>query len=141
MKQTRAFAAEPASVTAARRFVVAVLAPTSDDVRQTAELLVSELTTNAVRHVHTGFDLSVEHSRARVRVEVTDHGGGTPTMRCPGPTEPSGRGLRIVDMFAERWGVEHHPAGGKTVWFTLALAQSAAGDQLLGRVGQRHPAR
>lgn len=141
MRKTRAFAAEPVSVTAARRFVVGVLAPTSEEVRQAAELMVSELATNAVRHVHSDFDVSVECGRAGVRVEVTDHGGGTPAMRCPAPTEPSGRGLRIVDMFAERWGVEHHSAGGKTVWFTLAVARSAADDQLLGRIGERHPAR
>jgi hypothetical protein len=50
-------------------------------------------------------------------------------MRCPGPTEPSGRGLRIVDMFAEKWGVEQHAAGGKTVWFTLDHGGRSSGSR------------
>ena len=40
-------------------------------------------------------------------------------MRSPGPEEPTGRGLQIVNMLSERWGVEHASAHGKTVWFTV----------------------
>ena len=119
MKTVRAFPADPVSVSAARRFVLGVLPAGTEEFRQAAELMVSELATNAVRHVRSDFAVSVEARGRTIRVEVTDHGGGTPTMRCPGPTEPSGRGLRIVDMFAADWGVEQLPAGGKTVWFTL----------------------
>ena len=141
MSERRSFSAEPISVTAARRFVVGALRSGSAEVRQAAELLVSELTTNVVRHVRSDFAVSIQAAGGRIRIEVSDHGGGTPVMRSPGPDEPTGRGLRIVDMFAEEWGVEHHRTGGKTVWFTLAgSVPVAAGDQLLRRVGERHAA-
>ena len=134
MRTERAFAAESRSVPAARKFATAALGTSSDAVRQAVELMVSELATNAIRHVRSPFEVVVEVGAARIRVEVTDHGGGVPTMRCPGPEEPTGRGLRIVDMFSDAWGID--PQGsGKTVWFELSPA-SAAGDQLLGRVAQ-----
>ncbi len=41
-------------------------------------------------------------------------------MRSPEPTDPSGRGLKIIDMLSARWGVEPEPAEGKTVWFTIS---------------------
>jgi anti-sigma regulatory factor (Ser/Thr protein kinase) len=122
MKRMREFSAEVSSVPAARRFVVAVLSPSPEEVRHAAELLVSELATNAIRHVRTEFVVSIQASGGAIRVEVTDYGGGTPEMRYPGATEPTGRGLRIVDMFAVDWGVDHHRGGGKTVWFTLPPA-------------------
>ena len=49
-------------------------------------------------------------------------------MRSPGPDEPSGRGLQIVDMLSDSWGVEPEDPSGKTVWFTMpAAAADAAG--------------
>jgi anti-sigma regulatory factor (Ser/Thr protein kinase) len=121
VRQARAFGADPESVTAARKFVVGALARVDEQVRQAAELLVSELATNAVLHVRTDFAVAIDAGfGGTIRIEVTDHGGGTPAMRCPAPDEPTGRGLRIVDMFAETWGVVPHCGGGKTVWFTLA---------------------
>jgi anti-sigma regulatory factor (Ser/Thr protein kinase) len=139
LREIRNFSADPISVTAARRFVVSTLRSGSGELRQAAELLVSELATNAVRHVRSEFVVSIDAASGRIRIEVSDHGGGTPVMRSPGPDEPTGRGLRMVDMFADEWGVEHHRTGGKTVWFTLA--GSAADDQLLRRVGEGHAAR
>lgn len=141
MKEARAFPADAISVTAARRFVVGALARIPEEVRQAAELMVSELATNAVLHVHTEFAVAIDTCGATIRIEVSDHGGGTPAMRCPGPDEPTGRGLRIVDMFADAWGVEPHGPDGKTVWFTLASVRSAADDQLLRGVGEGHAAR
>jgi hypothetical protein len=93
--------------------------------------MVSELATNCIRHVKTGFQLTIRRTRREIRVEVTDHGGGTPAMRSPGPDDPTGRGLRIVDMLSERWGVDHERRGGKTVWFTLgpSTTQEATGGQ------------
>lgn len=121
MTTTRAFPAVPASVAAARRFTTDALAGIAPEALETAELLVSELATNCIRHVGTGFELTIRSSAREVRVEVTDHGGGEPQMRHPKPTDVSGRGLRIVDMLSERWGFEHASGAGKTVWFTLAL--------------------
>ncbi len=121
MRQMRTFPADPLSVAAARKFVVSVLPPASEEARQAAQLLVSELATNVVRHVHTDFTVTVQDRDGCVLVEVADHGAGTPVMRSPGTDEPSGRGLRIVDTFSEAWGIENRRPVGKTVWFTLAV--------------------
>ncbi len=40
-------------------------------------------------------------------------------MRSPRPTDPSGRGLKIIDMLSAEWGVDHRAATGKTVWFVV----------------------
>jgi anti-sigma regulatory factor (Ser/Thr protein kinase) len=132
------FAAEPHSVRAARRFATEALAGSAADVRESVELMVSELATNGIRHGQTSFRLVIETTPREIRVEVTDGGAGTPQMRFPGPDEPTGRGLRIVDMLSERWGVERDSQKGKTVWFTLSVAaeQSAIGDAASGGAGQ-----
>jgi anti-sigma regulatory factor (Ser/Thr protein kinase) len=123
VRQTQTFPAEAQSVPAARRFATRLLAGSGPDVLQAAELMVSELATNSVRHGNTRFDLTIERTSNEIRVEVTDQGGGTPALRSPGPDEPTGRGLRIVDMLSDQWGVERR-VGGKTVWFMLAVGPS-----------------
>jgi len=87
-----------------------------------AALMVSELATNCVRYAHSDFTVSIEQTAREVRVDVTDAAGGDVAMRDPGPTEPTGRGLRIVDQLADAWGVQElvDPTG-KRVWFTLRL--------------------
>jgi signal transduction histidine kinase len=119
MRRTRVFPADPRSVSAARRFVTEALIDRTPEVQEAAELMVSELATNCVRHVKASFDLTIRKCRSEIRVEVADRGGGNPQMRSPGPDEPTGRGLRIVDMLSTRWGVELDKPTGKTVWFTL----------------------
>jgi anti-sigma regulatory factor (Ser/Thr protein kinase) len=118
MNRTRTFSCVPESVGAARRFATAGLSDTSPEVRDSVELMVSELATNCIRHTNAAFELSVVRNRAEIRVEVTDRGGGTPAMRSPGPDEPTGRGLRIVNTLSDSWGLEHR-TGGNTVWFTI----------------------
>jgi hypothetical protein len=56
-----------------------------------------------------------------LRVEVTDaRGDRLPRVPDPGGEDAeSGRGLRIVQAYATRWGVEEAPANGKTVWAEL----------------------
>ena len=130
MKQTRSFPERPESVTAARRFATDVLADVSPDIAATVELLVSELATNCIRHTDSAFDLTIIHSGREIRVEATDHDAGKPTMRSPKPTDPSGRGLRIVDALAVAWGVEHRSAQGKTVWFTVLVPARDRAPQL-----------
>lgn len=135
MRAERAFPADPRSVPAARSFALDALADATLDVRQSVELMVSELATNCVRHGQTSFDLVIERTGDEIRVEVADHGEGTPRMRFPGPDEPTGRGLQIVDMLSERWGVEQESDRGKTVWFTLS--SRAVESQREGMAGRR----
>lgn len=132
----RTFPAIPQSVHAARRFAVDALAGSSADAVEAVELMVSELATNCIRHERASFHVAVIRNGGEVRVEVTDSGSGTPTMRAPRPDEPSGRGLRIVDMLSERWGVEPERPSGKTVWFAMQV--SPAGQANVGRAGSQH---
>jgi anti-sigma regulatory factor (Ser/Thr protein kinase) len=88
--------------------------------------MVSELATNAVLHAKSQFDVVLEKvDRKTVRVEVRDFGHGVPTV-IPSETESvGGRGLRIVEMLAQTWGVENRPAGqGKSTWFVVAMGAS-----------------
>ena len=119
MRRMRTFRADPRSVHAARRFAVDALDGTPAPALEAVELMVSELATNCIRHEQASFDVTVVRSGREIRVEVTDSGNGSPIMRSPGPEEPSGRGLQIVDMLSERWGVQPKTPSGKTVWFTL----------------------
>lgn len=117
MTAARSFECRPEAVTAARRFVRETLHGEHTELVDAAELMASELTSNCVRHAGTAFDVSVQ-VREEIRVEVCDGGGGEPRPLSPGPEEPSGRGLMIVQAMSRSWGVE--PAGeGKKVWFTL----------------------
>ncbi|HUA47215.1 MAG TPA: ATP-binding protein [Solirubrobacteraceae bacterium] len=120
MTDTRSFPHETQSVPEARRFATSVLRGTSADTLEAVELMVSELATNCIRHTNSGFDLTITRTGDDIRVEASDHAGGTPTMRSPKPTDASGRGLKIIDMLSSEWGVRPHGSAGKTVWFTIA---------------------
>jgi len=124
VRSSRSFECRPEAVTAARRFVRSMLSGEDVELIDAAELMASELTSNCVRHARTAFDVSVQ-VREEVRIEVCDTGGGRPRPLSPGPEEPSGRGLMIVQAMSRDWGVE--PAGGgKKVWFTLARSPDPA---------------
>ena len=129
MRNTRTFPHEPQSVPAARRFATSALSGASQETLEAVELMVSELATNCIRHTDSGFDLTIICSGQDIRVEATDHAGGTPTMRSPQPTDPSGRGLKIVDMLSARWGVRAQPFEGKTVWFTISDVAPAVASE------------
>jgi anti-sigma regulatory factor (Ser/Thr protein kinase) len=115
----RSFPSEPQAVTAARLFVRRVLTDVPPEIRDAAELMTSELTTNCVRHAGTEFEVTVD-SREPIHIAVSDTGAGDPQVLSPAPTDPSGRGLLIVSKLASDWGVIP-AAPGKTVWFTLEL--------------------
>ena len=129
MRESRAFPNEPASVTAARKFVKTVLHDVSTDTLQAVELMVSELATNCVRHTDDGFQISVEQGPAEIRIEACDRGGGEPRLRSPGPMDPHGRGLRIVDALSGAWGIDIGPGQEKLVWFEVS-ARTPAEDCL-----------
>jgi anti-sigma regulatory factor (Ser/Thr protein kinase) len=118
----RTFPAIPQSVHAARRFATDTLRGSGVRTLEAIELMVSELATNCIRHERASFHIAILGSAREIRIEVTDSGSGTPMMRSPGPDEPSGRGLQIVDMLSERWGVVPEEPSGKTVWFTVPAA-------------------
>lgn len=105
-----------------------------DDVTDPAELLVSELMTNAFeasrscaahrRHnpalaaAPLQLRLAVEHGW--LRIEVRDDDPRPPVPDDPLPLEERGRGLLLVETFSHRWGYHPLPSGGKAVWCVVA---------------------
>jgi len=108
-----------AAASKARRFV-------SDTMREwgcadaipDAELLVSELVTNAVLHARSATRVTIDHAGTTVRISVCDDSPARPRLRDYGPEAVTGRGLVIVDRIARRWGVDPN-ADGKCVWFEI----------------------
>ncbi len=91
-----------------------------------AVLVVSELTANAVEHARTGFEVRLELRDAHVlRVEVVDHGPGSPDLSRGDTLAERGRGLHLVAHLSASWGVEAIDGNGKTVWAELPLEQSS----------------
>ncbi|WP_309248851.1 ATP-binding protein [Streptomyces sp. MNP-20] len=89
--------------------------------------IVAELAANAVLHGHVpgrNFRLALHLDPAgTLRVEVTDaRGDRVPRIQDPEPGgwAESGRGLLIIGVYADRWGVVEAPAGCKTVWAEVA---------------------
>jgi anti-sigma regulatory factor (Ser/Thr protein kinase) len=87
-----------------------------------AQLLVSELVTNAVRHgsrASRKVNMTVYAMPDMMRVEVTDEGEGFDLSGLPKPSSErtGGWGLAIVAAVAHRWGVDHER--GTTVWFEI----------------------
>ncbi|MFE9254380.1 ATP-binding protein [Streptomyces sp. NPDC006879] len=89
------------------------------DHADTAELLTSELVTNALVHTKEGAEVTATVAASRLRVEVKDFTTRHPRIRVPHADDGThGRGLVLVQALADAWGVHVHPAG-KVVWFEL----------------------
>ena len=124
-RQSRDLPRDVMSVAAARRFATEVLADLPRELLQAVELMVSELATNSIRHANSSFRVEIDRRPDLVRVEVSDSAGDVmPTMRSPGPDEPTGRGLRIVSLFSHSWGITQSAGSDKSVWFTVADPQA-----------------
>ncbi|WP_330338834.1 SpoIIE family protein phosphatase [Streptomyces sp. NBC_00557] len=114
---------EPARIADARRHLSALLHDWgSPEQVDSAVLLVSEMITNVLVHTDTDALLLAEVTGGaglrRLRVEVTDAGDDLPHKRRPGELASSGRGLILIELLADAWGVE--PRGeGKSIWFEL----------------------
>ena len=93
-----------------------------DDGFQTAELLVSELVTNAVLHGQGTITVRAHLDDERLLVEVMDEGTGFErTVRAADLKEIGEWGLRLVDGESSRWGVHE---GTTQVWFELERSGS-----------------
>ncbi|WP_240203605.1 ATP-binding protein [Streptomyces actuosus] len=87
---------------------------------ETAELLTSELVTNALVHTDRDAVLTAVVGSGTLRVEVRDFTARRPRLRVPVPDDGThGRGLMLVQCLADAWGVTAHGTG-KVVWFELA---------------------
>ncbi|MGA4960110.1 SpoIIE family protein phosphatase [Streptomyces lavendulocolor] len=115
----RCFPPETHSVPLARRFVRSALRGAAAEVVDTAELLASELVTNAVLHARTEVEVRVWSHEGQVRVRVGDGRPDRPLVpRERRPYAGAGRGLAVVEELASSHGA-HVGEGRKTVWFEL----------------------
>ncbi|WP_436786580.1 ATP-binding protein [Yinghuangia sp. YIM S10712] len=124
-KECACLPCETVSVPQARALLSAAFArwALSEEVAESARLIVSELVTNAVRagnHTDRGVRVAftLDAARGVLRIEVSDAGGGEPHVRSPESDETCGRGLLLVDALAQEWGVQQDDRG-KTVWAEL----------------------
>ena len=118
---TERFAAELRSAIEARRFVEDELRPAGagEDTLSHAQLLVTELVTNAARRAQSAVDLTIAGEQGRVRIEARDDSSALPT--APGvDTETRHRGLQLIEDLSEGWGVDVSEGDGKIVWCELA---------------------
>ncbi|GHH91838.1 ATP-binding protein [Streptomyces capillispiralis] len=85
---------------------------------EVAELLTSELVTNALVHTDHEAVLTATVGPGGLRVEVRDFVAGEPRPRVPCADGTHGRGLVLVESLADGWGIRKHGVG-KSVWFEL----------------------
>lgn len=113
-------AAHPSSVSRARQLVRdALTTARRDDLIEPAQLLVSEVVTNALVHAGTLIEFRASIGDAGLRVEVSDGSPQTPAPRSYGAMAGTGRGLRLLEQLVDRWGTLARQ-DGKTVWFELS---------------------
>jgi hypothetical protein len=129
---SRVLAPLPESVRDARDFTRATLrgwgmAAVCDE----AELVVSELVTNALQHGLAGSSTSAPDACGPVigiqlivqapylLCMVTDPSREIPLCRDPGALDASGRGLCVIESCSSRWGWRLLDQGGKVVWALL----------------------
>ncbi|MFF4727376.1 SpoIIE family protein phosphatase [Streptomyces mirabilis] len=111
---------EPRSVGRAREYARTQLTAWDlEPLVDTAELLVSELVTNALRYGEGEIRLRLLLDRTLV-CEVWDAGLVQPRRRRARDTDEGGRGLQLVGLLSASWGSRRTPRG-KTVWFELPL--------------------
>ncbi|WP_327315814.1 SpoIIE family protein phosphatase [Streptomyces sp. NBC_01235] len=111
---------DPAAVADAREKVARRLADWGlDEVVFTAELVVSELVTNAIRYGTPPVQLRLIRDTALI-CEVSDSSSTAPHMRRARMFDEGGRGLLLVAQFAQRWGTRHR-AGGKSIWAEIGV--------------------
>ncbi|HEY5834371.1 ATP-binding protein [Streptomyces sp.] len=132
-----AFGAVTTTPAAARSFVRHTMRTWGyDEDIDTAELIVSELVTNAVKaatkqdNPHStdlrdmpmvGIELQSYEQAIRIAVQDSNH--EQPTPRVATDDAENGRGLLLVQALCRRWDVDLQEGGGKVVWVELALAK------------------
>ncbi|MFH9861533.1 SpoIIE family protein phosphatase [Streptomyces sp. NPDC017202] len=115
--------ADPALVAPIRRQVVEQLGRWGlSEHSFTAELVVSELVTNAIRYGAKPIRLRLIHDATTLICEVSDTSHTAPHLRRAKTFDEGGRGLLLVAQLTQRWGSRHN-AEGKTIWAELGLLE------------------
>ncbi|MFG2550752.1 SpoIIE family protein phosphatase [Streptomyces sp. NPDC048581] len=113
--------ADPALVSDVRASAVRQLADWGlDEAAFAAELMLSELVTNAIRHGAGPIRVRLLHDRTLI-CEVSDASNTAPHLRRAASTDEGGRGLFLVAQLARSWGTRYLPQG-KVIWAECGLA-------------------
>ncbi|MDC0766671.1 SpoIIE family protein phosphatase [Streptomyces sp. HD] len=117
---------DPEALTGARHMIrAAVRAWNAGDRADEIELVADELITNALMHTEGSAIVTLRvltGSERRLRVEVEDSSSALPRRREAGESGVSGRGLLLVDLLTDVWGVEAR-GGGKCVWCEFVVPE------------------
>ncbi|MFG2544980.1 SpoIIE family protein phosphatase [Streptomyces sp. NPDC048594] len=118
---------DPAAVSGARRFASDVLAAWGlEEMSFTAELVVSELVTNAIRYGKSPVQLRLI-LQSTLTCEVSDASSTAPHLRRARIFDEGGRGLLLVAQLTDRWGARHSREG-KVIWAEQALPAGSGSD-------------
>lgn len=110
---------DPANVSVARRFVRDHCEQWGcGDMVAAAELILTELVTNAFIHARSRCRIRVRYAADVLRLEVRDDGQGVPDPQAAHPDDEHGRGMLLISSLAKAWGVEPE-SSGKLVWAEL----------------------
>jgi serine phosphatase RsbU (regulator of sigma subunit)/anti-sigma regulatory factor (Ser/Thr protein kinase) len=113
--------ADPALVGEVRAAAIRQLADWGlDDASFAAELILSELITNAIRHGAGPIRVRLLHDRTLI-CEVSDASNTAPHLRRAAATDEGGRGLFLVAQLSESWGTRYLPQG-KVIWAECGFA-------------------
>ena len=115
-------AAQPASVSLARRLARELLEPVAPAIVDDAAVIVTELVANAVLHASGPVRLEIGPAPEgpAIRIAVADSSPAPPAVREYGTGAATGRGLTLVSRISRAWGVDPAPEGeGKVVWAEL----------------------
>jgi Histidine kinase-like ATPase domain len=100
---------------------------------ESAQLVVSELITNAYQHSPRAdsFELALSRRGNGLRIALADGSAIRPVVQELSSEAETGRGMVIVQALANRWGTEDHH-GGKRVWVDLDGPISGMDDTASG---------
>ena len=111
---------DPAEVSRIRNEGAAQLAAWDlEDIAFSAELILSELVTNAIRYGAEPIKVRLLRDEQLI-CEISDGSSTSPHLRYAATTDEGGRGLFLVAQFAERWGTRYTERG-KVIWAELPL--------------------
>ncbi|MFI1706498.1 SpoIIE family protein phosphatase [Streptomyces griseoruber] len=112
--------ADPARVGEVRASAMRQLADWGlDEAAFAAELILSELVTNAIRHGTGPVRVRLLHDRSLI-CEVSDSSNTAPHLRRAASTDEGGRGLFLVAQLSRTWGTRYLPEG-KVIWAECGL--------------------
>lgn len=118
---TRQLPADPHAGRTARRVLEEVCSRWRlDPLLDSAQMIVTELVTNAVQYVGEPIELCVTVRQQVLRIAVSDRSRVLPVLPGVGTESPSAGGLRLVGYLASRCGVIP-TVWGKTVWADLVI--------------------